>query len=188
MTITLNGTTLTNSGFGMVLTNVGEGYLTNAATLTNEHRAYLINIGVGTTLTNEGASTLTNTGATLLNTGGATLTNTGAGTELYNLGPPSHGATLTNTGAGTVLINENGASLINGANSTINNQDSATLTNSANVLNNGIINNSASFEDTATGTVLGTGSFIQTAGGVTEIDGYFMQGALNVEARHLHRQ
>ena len=63
MTITLNGTTLTNSGFGTVLTNVGEGYLTNAATLTNEHRAYLINIGVGTTLTNEEASTLTNTGA-----------------------------------------------------------------------------------------------------------------------------
>ena len=182
MTITLNGTTLTNSGFGAVLTNVGEGYLTNAATLTNEHRAYLINIGVGTTLTNEGASTLTNTGATLLNTGGATLTNTGAGTELYNLGPPSHGATLTNTGVGTVLINEDGASLINGANSTIDNQDSATLINSANVLNNGTINNSASFEDTATGTVLGTGSFIQTAGGVTEIDGYFMQGALNVEA------
>ena len=64
MTIKLNGTTLTNSGFGTILTNFGEGYLTNAATLTNEHRAYLINIGVGTTLTNEEASTLTNTGAT----------------------------------------------------------------------------------------------------------------------------
>ncbi len=47
MTIRLNGTTLTNSGFGTVLTNFGKGYLTNAATLTNESARYLINIGVG---------------------------------------------------------------------------------------------------------------------------------------------
>ena len=137
MTIKLNGTTLTNSGFGTVLTNFGEGYLTNAAALTNEHRAYLINLGVGTTLTNEEASTLTNIGATFVNTGGATLTN-----------PPFPPPPPFFTGTGTVLTNENGATLINGANSTIDNQDSATLTNSANVLNNGTINNSASFEVT----------------------------------------
>ncbi len=161
MTIRLNGTTLTSSGIGTFLTNFGKGYLTNNATLTNENGAYLINFGAITTLTNENASTLTNTAATLLNTGRATL---------------------INTGTGTVLTNENGASLINDATSTIDNQDGATLTNSANVVNYGTINNGASFEDTATGTVLGAGTFTQTAGGTTEIDGYFRQGALNVEA------
>ena len=44
MTITLNGTTLTNSGFGTVLTNFGQGYLTDAAAPTDEHHAYLINL------------------------------------------------------------------------------------------------------------------------------------------------
>ena len=158
MKITLNGTTLDNSGLGTTLTNKGHGYLTNDATLINENGADLINVGVHTTLTNEDGSTLTNTGATLLNV---------------------HRATLTNTGAGTVLTNENSSTLVNGA--TIDNLDTATLTNSATVINDGTINNSASFDDTATGTVLGTGSFIQTAGGVTEIDGSFTQGALKVE-------
>lgn len=154
MTITHNGTTLQNSGLGAVVTNIGEGCLTNAAAVTDEHCASPINIAMGATLTNEEASTVTDTGATLLS-GSVTIANTSADAEFYNLAQSSHGARTTNTGTGTVLTNKNGGSLINGASSAVDNRYSAMLTDSAKPLRNDTINNSASLEDIATGMVLG---------------------------------
>jgi hypothetical protein len=208
MAIRQDGGELTFSGKGTVVTNFRTGFLTghaylfneNGASLTNtgkhtkfsdEDHSYLFNSGNGTRLTNEHGATLTVRHAYLLNAEGATLTNTGRGTQLIN----EDNSYLTNTGNGTTIINERGATLTNShsyllnadgatisnrATGTIENRDHATFVNQALLNNDGKFDNRALFDDTSTGVVSGSGTYTQSHGGSTEIDGSFTQHELNL--------
>ncbi|MBN8714821.1 MAG: hypothetical protein J0H50_12795 [Xanthomonadales bacterium] len=191
----LNGTfgnfgTLSNQGR---LVNQALGTLTNYATLSNQR-----------TLRNEEGGTLVNhgrfsnaLGATLENAG--TLTNSPLG-ELTNQGAVSNGpdgvlanqGTLTNGKSGTFtnrgsMTNAVGAGVANTG--TLNNEAGAHFNNAGRLHNDGVINNAGTLVTGAvTGTVVGSGTYIQTAGSTVVVDGAYpglSQGEITINGGQL---
>ena len=175
-------------------------YNQNGATLTNTSGSQLENFG-GAVLTNSGPDSLIangdatgsgslSNGGTFFNgqtVAGGVIVNDGTGSytdasgflhtaRLYN----QNSSTLYNVGSGASITNQNGAVIFNDASSTVFNQNGAIISNAALFINNGAINNAATFNVTNAGSFTGTGSYVQTTGGTTQVDGSFTQSSLTI--------
>lgn len=193
-----NGLNGTFGNFGTV-SNLGQlvnqtlGTLTNYATLSNQR---VLRNEVGGALVNHGRFSNA-LGATLENAG--TLTNSPLG-ELTNQGALSNGpdgvltnqGELTNGKSGTftnrgTIANAVGARMANTG--TLNNEAGAHFNNVGRLDNDGVIDNAGTLVTGAvTGTVVGSGSYIQTAGSTVLVDGAYpglSQGEITINGGQL---
>lgn len=155
------------------------------------------------------ATLINNPGGTLVNHAGCCF----SGNEppigySYNGGTIINGGTITNNGSlfsGGSVINRSGGTMVNTLDGlayygfafgfynggVFNNEAGAGISNSGafgnggSLVNNGIITNSDVFKIGSTGIVIGTGTFVQTAG-TTTVDGSLSQATVDIEGGTLN--